>query len=152
MKFSCEKIMKGFAIIVLILIVIDIVAASPLSKREITQRRKLQQQLHKKRDVSSLIKLRNSDEWIYGNNVPGEQADIVFSVFKIAPNDNYYFAYKQTDLQEREETGIYEFDPVINGRKLNVSGYYQYIRPDGKKQRVDYTSNDNGFDSVVTVE
>lgn len=55
------------------------------------------------------------------------------------------YSYKQSDLQEREETGIYEYDAEQNKRKLKVTGFYEYIRPDGIKQRVEYTSGDMGF-------
>lgn len=63
-----------------------------MKRKRVTQ---LRQQQHKKRDVKEIIKLRDgsgSDEPIYGNNVPGDQAELVFSVFQVAPNDNYYFA------------------------------------------------------------
>lgn len=35
-------------------------------------------------------------------------------------------------------------------RKLKVTGFYEYVRPDGKTQRVDYVSDDDGFHPTVT--
>lgn len=57
----------------------------------------------------------------------------------------YFISYEQTDGQKREETGIYEYDSELNMRKLKVNGFYEYIRPDGIKQRVEYSADDMGF-------
>ncbi|KAL7015687.1 hypothetical protein ACKWTF_016599 [Chironomus riparius] len=131
---------KKLTVIVTIIFVIDIVAGTPVKEEEVTTKQTL-----KKRDVSSLKLQRNNDESVYGNNTPGHEAQTLNYVYKKARNDNYYFAYKQSDLQEREETGIYEYDAEQNKRKLKVTGFYEYIRPDGIKQRVEYTSDDMGF-------
>lgn len=70
-------------------------------------------------------------------------------------NFHFFFfieSYKQSDLQEREETGSVAIDPETGNYTLDsVVGSYEYIRPDGKKQRVEYTADKEGFRPNVIV-
>lgn len=64
----------------------------------------------------------------------------------------FLFSYKQNDLQEREETGTVVKDEETGNYTLEtVVGSYEYIRPDGKKQRVEYTADKDGFRPNVIV-
>lgn len=55
-------------------------------------------------------------------------------------------------MQRREETGIIGTDTETNKEFLEtVFGFYEYIRPDGKIQKVEYTAGVGGFRPKVTV-
>lgn len=60
--------------------------------------------------------------------------------------------YHQSDLQRREEFGIFDHDPITNDRIFTVNGSYEFIRSDGKRQIVEYTAGKDGFKPKVTVE
>ena len=65
----------------------------------------------------------------------------------------YYFRYKQTDLQEREEAITVAKDPKTGNYTLdNVIGSYRYVRPDGLWQIVEYVADRNGFIPRIRTE
>ncbi|CAG9812206.1 unnamed protein product [Chironomus riparius] len=105
-----------------------------------------------KRDVSELLRHHVNEHVHYGNGIPGDQAEIEHEHFNIDKVGNYDFGYKQTDLQEREETGSVKRNSVTGKRQLNVvTGSYKYLRPDGFWQIVTYRADKNGFVPSITV-
>ena len=65
---------------------------------------------------------------------------------------NLINSYLQTDLQRRNEEATFKADPENERYVLEkVTGYYKYVRPDGKWQRVDYEADENGFRPIIVV-
>lgn len=65
---------------------------------------------------------------------------------------NSIHSYLQTDLQRRNEEATFKADPENERYVLEkVTGYYKYVRPDGKWQRVDYEADEHGFRPIIVV-
>ncbi|KAG5667986.1 hypothetical protein PVAND_015943 [Polypedilum vanderplanki] len=132
--------MKTFVIIFVLTVLVAYNSAVPANKRDIGI---VLQQAKNDAEATTVI---------YGNNIPGHEAEILHQEFNKDDHGNYNFAYKQSDLQQREETGTVVKDEETGNYTLdNVVGSYEYIRPDGKKQRVEYTADKEGFKPNIIV-
>ncbi|KAL7015709.1 hypothetical protein ACKWTF_016617 [Chironomus riparius] len=106
-----------------------------------------------KRDVSVFARQLVPNQVVYGNGIPGNQAEIVNEHSQIDGNGNYDFGYKQTDLQERHEKGTVAINPETGNFTLdNVIGSYKFVRPDGLWQIVEYRADTNGFAPIIRTE
>ncbi|KAL4706549.1 hypothetical protein ACJJTC_015747 [Scirpophaga incertulas] len=77
---------------------------------------------------------------VYAKNYEG-YARIIKQENEIDPN-SYHYSYETENGINAEEAGA--VDPV-NGGGTRARGFFEYIGDDGRKYRVDYTADENGF-------
>uniref|UniRef100_A0A6V7KL69 Uncharacterized protein n=1 Tax=Bracon brevicornis TaxID=1563983 RepID=A0A6V7KL69_9HYME len=60
----------------------------------------------------------------------------------------YHFSYEQSDGQKREETAELKNEGT-DDEAMSVVGSFEFVGPDGKTYRVDYTADETGFHPTI---